>query len=91
MFYGTPTVTMPTKFLRSKIVNGAYQQMQISNPPVVKEIDDYVSLAVQIANSKPKEMLEKKKYYAQSADKNLFENKNAFESFQKILIEIGSK
>jgi len=91
MFYGTPTVTMPTKFLRSKIVNGAYQQMQISNPPVVKEIDDYVSLAVQIANSKPKEMLEKKKYYAQSADKNLFENKNALESFQKILIEIGSK
>ena len=91
MFYGTPTVTLPTKFLRSKIVEGAYKQLQIKDAPIVKNIDDYVSLAVEIANTKPKKMLENKKYYSECADKDLFENKKALQSFQKILLEIVKK
>ena len=91
MFYGTPTVTLPTKFLRSKIVEGAYKQLQIKDAPIVKNIDDYVSLAVEIANTKPKKMLESKKYYSECADKDLFENKKALQSFQKILLEIVKK
>ena len=50
-----------------------------------------MSLAVEIANTKPKKMLESKKYYSECADKDLFENKKALQSFQKILLEIVKK
>ncbi len=88
MFYGTPTVTLPTKFLRSKIVEGAYKQLQIKDAPIVKNIDDYVSLAVEIANTEPKKMLDNKKYYSECADKSLYENKEALQSFQKIILDL---
>jgi len=90
MFYGTPTVSMPTKYLRSKIVEGAYKQMRIGNPPVVNDVDDYVSLAIEIANTKPKQNLERKKYYSELAIQNLYENKEALKSFEKILLKVAS-
>tara|TARA_Y100000591_G_scaffold291418_1_gene277932 strand:- start:320 stop:871 length:552 start_codon:yes stop_codon:yes gene_type:complete len=88
MFYGTATVTMPTNFLRSKIVEGAYKQLEIIDPPIVKTIDDYVYSAIEFANLSPKKMLEKKKYYEECADKNLFENKKALKSFQDTLVNV---
>ena len=91
MVYGTPTVTMPTKFLKTKIVEGAYKQMKIQNPPVVTNIDDYVSIAVEIANTDTDKLLELKKYYAECAEKNLFENKEALKSFQNVIIDIVKK
>lgn len=91
MVYGTPTVTMPTKFLRTKIIEGAYKQMNIENPPVVKNINEYVSVAVEIANKDPQELLKLKKYYAEKAEKNLFENKEALKSIQDKLIDIAKQ
>ena len=91
MVYGTPTVTMPTKYLRTKIVQGAYEQMQIENPPVVDNIEDYVSTAVEIANMDRNKLFEMKKYYSESAEKYLFENKEALKSFQNVLIDIVEK
>jgi len=91
MVYGTPTVTMPTKFLKTKIVEGAYKQMKIQNPPVVTNLDDYVSIAVEIANTDTDKLLELKKYYAECAEKNLFENKEALKSFQNVIIDIVKK
>ena len=91
MFYGTPTVRMPTQFLRSKIVEGAYKQMQINDPPIAKDMDEYVSLAIKIANTEPKQSLEKKKYYSNNANQNLYENKEALKSFEKILLDVASK
>ena len=91
MVYGTPTVTMPTKFLRTKIVEGAYKQMKVKNPPVVNNIEDYVSTAVEIANTNSNKLLELKKYYAECAEKYLFENKKALKSFQDIMISIVKK
>ena len=88
MFYGTATVTMPTNFLRGKIVEGAYKQLEIIEPPIVKTVDEYVSSAIELANLNPKKMLEQKKYYEKCADKNLFENKKALQSFQDILIKV---
>ena len=76
MFYGTPTVSMPTENLKSRIVLGAYKQMQIENPPIVNSIDDYVETSVDIANKNPFEMLELKKYFQKQANTHLFENKN---------------
>ena len=91
MVYGTPTVTMPTKYLRTKIVQGAYKQMQIEKPPVVDNIEDYVSSAIEIANMEKNKLLEMKKYYSESAEKYLFENKGALESFQNVMIDIAKK
>ena len=91
MVYGTPTVTMPTKYLRTKIVQGAYEQMQIEKPPVVDNIEDYVSTAIEIANMDQNKLLEMKKYYSKCAEENLFENKEALKSFQNIMIGITKK
>ena len=91
MVYGTPTVTMPTKYLRTKIVQGAYEQMQIEKPPVVDNIEDYVSTAIEIANMDQNKLFEMKKYYSECAEKNLFENKEALKSFQNVLIGITKK
>ena len=85
MFYGTPTVTMPTENLKSRIVVGAYKQMQIENPPVVKSLDEYVDTTVELANSDGKEMLELKKYFQKQAEKHLFENVNFLRDINDIL------
>ena len=84
MFYGTPTVTMPTDNLKSRIVLGAYKQMQIEKPPVVNSIDDYVDCAVEIANKDEKKILEMKKNFQKKADDYLFENKNFLKNINDI-------
>tara|TARA_A100001388_G_C28757446_1_gene495762 strand:- start:15 stop:1688 length:1674 start_codon:yes stop_codon:yes gene_type:complete len=91
MVYGTPTVTMPTKYLRTKIVQGAYKQMKIVKPPVVDNTEDYISTAIEIANMDQNKLLEMKKYYSECAEKNLFENKEALKSFQNVIISIAKK
>ena len=85
MFYGTPTVTMPTDYLKSRIVLGAYKQMKIDKPPVVNSIDEYVDCAIELANLDKYKMLELKKHLQKSADKHLFENKEFIQEFNGIL------
>ena len=85
MFYGTPTVTMPTNNLKSRIVLGAYKQMQIDNPPIVNSINEYVDCAIELANYNENKILEKKKYFQKQADKHLFENKNFLKDINEIL------
>ena len=89
MIYGTPTVTMPSENLKSRIVLGAYKQMKIENPPVVKNIEEYVEKAVELANLEEKKMLEMKKYYSSNAKKYLFENKDFLKEFESMLFEIS--
>ena len=50
MYYGTPTVTLPSNYLKARIVKGAYDQMKLENSPVANTIDEYVDLSVEIAN-----------------------------------------
>ena len=83
MFYGTQTVTCPTKYIKSRIVSAAYIQMKIENPPIVKDKSDYVSKAIEIANDK--DILYKKKYYQQAANEKLFNTKDVGEKFNSIL------
>ena len=85
MFYGTPTVTMPTENLKSRIVLGAYKQMQIEKPPIVTSIDEYVDCAVELANLENNKMLELKKYFQQRANDYLFENKEFIKNINSIL------
>ena len=86
MVYGTPTITMPTKFIKSRIVNAAYIQMEIENPPVVNNKKEYVELAIDLANKE--NLLEIKKYYQECAMKKLFNTKKAGEEFNQILLDL---
>ena len=83
MFYGTQTVTCPTKYIKSRIVSAAYIQMEIKNPPIVKDKDDYVNKAIEIANDE--NILDRKKYYQQAANEKLFNTKDVGEKFNSIL------
>ena len=91
MFYGTPTVTKPTKYTKSRLVLGAYNQMKIKDAPIypiVGTINDYVSTAVAVANNK--NLDEIKKYYNEKAKENLFENKFVISDLEKIFIKLVS-
>ena len=86
MFYGTQTVTCPTKYIKSRIVSAAYIQMDVKNPPIVKNKDDYVSKAIEIANDE--NILEGKKYYQRLANEKLFNTKDVGEKFNSVLKEL---
>ena len=83
MFYGTQTVTYPTKYIKSRIVSAAYIQMEVKNPPIVKDKNDYVGKAVEIANDE--NILDKKKYYQQAANEKLFNTEDVGKKFNSIL------
>ncbi len=85
MLYGTPTVTMPTKYLKSRIVTGAYKQMQIDDAPIFNNVDDYVDKCIEIANQ---ENIDLKMYYKEQAEKNLFENLNVIDDLENIFKSI---
>ncbi len=86
MLFGTPTVTLPTDHIKSRLVLGAYKQMEITNPPVAKNIKDYVDLAVHYANRDDIDKL--KKIYREAAEKKLFNTKKAGDEFNKILLDL---
>lgn len=46
MVYGTPIVTWPGRFMRGRIVAGAYQQMNLADAPVAVRLEDYAPLAL---------------------------------------------
>ena len=81
MYYGTPTVTKPTSYLKSRIVSGAYKQMEINNAPVFNNIDEYVEQCIDFANN---DILDLKMHYKEQAYKNLFENEKAIKDIEKI-------
>ncbi len=86
MVYGTPTVTMPTKLIKARIVSAAYIQMEINNPPIVKDLNEYVETAVDIANMRDLSTI--KKYYRDKAKEKLFNTKKAGEEFNQILLNL---
>ena len=75
MFYGTPTVTLPSEDLKSRIVFGAYKQMRIEDAPIVKNSYDYVEKAVELANLDKNKMLDYKKMLNSNAMNYLYEQK----------------
>jgi len=86
MLFGTPTVTLPTDHIKSRLVLGAYKQMEIIGPPIAKNINNYVDLAVNYANRDDIGKL--KNVYRKAAEKKLFNTKKAGEEFNKILSDL---
>ena len=60
--------------------------MEIENPPIAKNIQNYVDLAVDYANRDDIGKL--KKIYREAAEKKLFNTKKAGEEFNKILLDL---
>mgnify|MGYP001158304139 CR=1 FL=1 len=86
MLVGTPTVTMPGKHLKSNITAAAYKQMKISKPPIVKNSEEYISLAIKLAKDKKNNKILREKS-KKAADKYLFNNSKVLKSFEKFLDE----
>ena len=86
MYYGTPTISKPSSFSRSNWVYAGYKQMKIENPPIAQNIDDYVSIAIELANSK--DLYDLKNHYREQANKYLFENIKAIEEIENIFLDI---
>ena len=88
MYYGTPSVTKPTKYTKSRLVLGAYKQMGLENPPVVNTMEDYVDLAVKLANDN--KLLDIKKHYSKKAKEKLYESKSIINDLEKIFTNLIS-
>ena len=86
MFYGTPTVSKPTQYTKSRLVLGAYRQMQIEEAPIVESVDEYVNKSIEIANHK--NLYDLKNYYNEKAKKKLYENKFVIDDLEKIFIKL---
>ena len=81
---GTPTVTMPGKYLRRNMTFAAYAQMQISSPPIAKNYEEYVNLAIELAQNKIKNASLRKEIKI-AADKYLYSNSNVLKEFEAFL------
>ena len=90
MIVGTPTVTMPGKFMRSRVVAGCYKQMKIKNPPIAKNIDHYVDIAIDLAKNK-KGNNELRKILIQAAKVNLFSDMQAVKEFENFFEKVCEK
>ena len=89
VFYGTPTITMPTKYTKSRLVLGAYNQIDLSGVnfnPIGSSIDDYISKAVEISNKK--NLFDLKKNIEIQAKKNLYENDLVISNFEEVIKKI---
>ena len=86
MLFGTPTITFPTDYIKSRLVLGAYKQMEIKDPPIATSIQNYIDLAVRYANRDDIRSL--KSTYKTAAEKKLFNTKKAGEEFNKIIINL---
>ena len=83
---GTPSITMPGSHLRNNMTAGAYKQMKISNPPIVKSSEEYVHLAIKLAydSETNRNLREETKI---SANKYLYKNIKTLKAFEQFLEE----
>ncbi|MBZ0104022.1 MAG: tetratricopeptide repeat protein [Sulfuricella denitrificans] len=84
MVYGIPMVTWPGRFMRGRLVAGAYRQMGIDDAPVAGNIDDYAPVALELGrNSLRREALGKS--LQATAQTRLFADQMAVREFEDFL------
>ena len=89
VYYGTPTITMPTQYTKSRLVLGAYNQIDISDldfNPVTKSVNEYVEKAIEISNDK--NLYDLKQDIKKRAKKNLYEREEVIPNFEKTFEKI---
>ena len=83
---GTPSITMPGSHLRNNMTAGAYKQMKISTPPIVKSSEEYVQLAIKLAYDSETN-LNLREETKISANKYLYKNIKTLKAFEQFLEE----
>ena len=87
MIFGTPSITMSQNHLRTNLTAAVYKQMQIPNPPIVKNTKEYIELAIKLAKDKKKNSSLRKKS-KEAASKYLFKNFKALKEFDNFLEKV---
>jgi Predicted O-linked N-acetylglucosamine transferase, SPINDLY family len=84
MVYGTPIVTWPGKFMRGRIVAGAYRQMGIADAPIAPRLEDYAPLALALGRD-PERRRALRQASLAAADRELFADMQAVREFETFL------
>lgn len=84
--YGTPMVTFPNNFLKSRLVMGLYRQMRINQPPIVNSVDDYVNLSIDLATNKRKNK-ELRNQIVENSKTFFFHNNEVIKEFEDFFIK----
>lgn len=81
MVYGTPIVTWPGRFMRGRIVAGAYRQMGIADAPIAPTLADYAPLALALGRDAPRRQALRQACLAAAGGK-LFSDMQAVKEFE---------
>ena len=84
MVYGTPVVTWPGRFMRGRIVAGAYRQMGIADAPIAERIEDYAPLALALGRDPERRRALRRASMAAAAS-GLFADRQAVREFEAFL------
>lgn len=84
MVSGTPIVTWPGKFMRGRIVAGAYRQMGVSDAPVAASLEEYAATALGLGCN-PERRANLRRKLRKAAAQNLFEDTQAVREFEFFL------
>jgi len=85
MVYGTPVVTWPGRFMRGRIVAGAYRQMGIADAPIAEHVEDYAPLALALGRD-PERRRALRQASVAAATTGLFADRRAVREFEAFLI-----
>jgi predicted O-linked N-acetylglucosamine transferase (SPINDLY family) len=85
MIYGVPTVTWSGRFMRGRIVAGAYKQMGITDAPIAERLTDYANLAVELGNDDEKRSHLKERLL-NAAKEHLFSDISIVQEFEKFFL-----
>ena len=80
---------MPTQYTKSRLVLGAYNQIDISDldfNPITKSVNEYVEKAIEISNDK--NLYDLKQEIKIRAKKNLYEREEVISNFEKTFEKI---
>ncbi|OHB29321.1 MAG: hypothetical protein A2790_13180 [Phenylobacterium sp. RIFCSPHIGHO2_01_FULL_69_31] len=84
MAAGVPIVTWPGRFMRGRIVAAAYAQMEIADPPIARDADDYARIAVELGRDADRRSSLRSELLAK-AKQQLFADDLAVRAFEAFL------
>lgn len=83
--FGTPTVTWPGRFMRGRIVAGAYQQMGVSNAPIANSIGEYASVALRFGKDPTLREVARREFLEASANR-LFSDRGVIHEYEEFFL-----
>ena len=88
--HGTPMVTWPNNFLKTRLALGLYKQMNILDAPIADSIDSYVNLSVELANNHKKN-LNLRTQIIENSKKYFFNNHQVIKEYEDFFINCVDK